>query len=126
MGAALSLLEDVVLYMVETFTAGVVQSCQGQEQHSASLLHDQDPLEDFRKFNGNDEIFQEYDPPPGDNSKMGWKRSRPPTWRVSLLEGHEVRILHADSWRRCVGVTRYFNTDFKFENVRLLLQCAGN
>ena len=85
MGAALSLLEDVILYMVETFTAGVVQSCQGQEQqHSASLLHDQDPLEDFRKFNRNDEIFQEYDPPPGDNSKMGWKRSRPPTWRVSL------------------------------------------
>ena len=85
MGAALSLLEDIVLYMVETFTAGVVQSCQGQEQQDgASLLHDQDPLEDFRKFNGNDEIFQEYDPPPGDNSKMGWKRSRPPTWRLSL------------------------------------------
>ena len=85
MGVALSLLEDVVLYMVETFTAGVVQSCQGQEQQDgASLLHDQDPLEDFRKFNGNDEIFQEYDPPPGDNSKMGWKISRPPTWRVSL------------------------------------------
>ena len=85
MGAALSLLEDIVLYMVETFTAGVVQSCQGQEQQDgASLLHDQDPLEDFRKFNANDEIFQEYDPPPGDNSKMGWKRSRPPTWRLSL------------------------------------------
>ena len=85
MGVALSLLEDVVLYMVETFTAGVVQSCQGQEQQDgASLLHDQDPLEDFRKFNRNDEIFQEYDPPPGDNSKMGWKISRPPTWRVSL------------------------------------------
>ena len=48
MGAAVSLLEDVVLYMVETFTAGVVQSCQGQEQQrSASLLHDQDALEDF-------------------------------------------------------------------------------
>ena len=85
MGVALSLLEDVVLYMVETFTAGVVQSCQGQEQQDgASLLHDQDPLEDFRNFNRNDEIFQEYDPPPGDNSKMGWKRSRPPTWRLSL------------------------------------------
>ena len=79
------MLEDIVLYMVETFTAGVVQSCQGQEQQDgASLLHDQDPLEDFRKFNRNDEIFQEYDPPPGDNSKMGWKRSRPPTWRLSL------------------------------------------
>ena len=85
MGAALSLLEDIVLYMVETFTAGVVQSCQGQEQQDgASLLHDQDPLDDFRKFNRNDEIFQEYDPPSGDNSKMGWKRSRPPTWRLSL------------------------------------------
>ena len=79
------MLQDVVPYMVETFTAGVVRSCQGQKQQDgASLLHDQDPLVDFRKCNRNDEIFQEYDPPTGDNSKMGWKRSRPPTWRLSL------------------------------------------
>ena len=38
---------------------------------------------------------------------------------IVALEGHEVRILHVDSRRRCVGVTRYFklnfNTDFTFE-----------
>ena len=77
MGSALSLFEGVVVYIVETFTAGVIQSCQGQEQHNVSLLQDQNPLEDFRTFDRNDEIFQEYDPPPGDDSKMGWKRSRP-------------------------------------------------
>ena len=85
MGVALSLLEGIVLYMVGTFTAGVIQARQGQElQHNALLLQDQRPLEDFIKFNQNDEIFQEYDPPARDNSKMGWKRSRPPTWRLSL------------------------------------------
>ena len=39
---------------------------------------------------------------------------------IVALEGHKVRILHIDSWRRCVGVTRYFNTDFEFENFRVL------
>ncbi|KAJ7392840.1 hypothetical protein OS493_010500 [Desmophyllum pertusum] len=29
-------------------------------------------------------FFQEYDPPPGDDSKMGWKRSRPSKWWMSL------------------------------------------
>ena len=58
--------EGVVVYMVETFTAGVIQSSQGQEQHNVSLLQDQNPLEDFRTFDRNDEIFQEYDPPPRD------------------------------------------------------------
>jgi len=66
MGSALSLFEGVVVYMVETFTAGVIQSSQGQEQHNVSLLQDQNPLEDFRTFDRNDEIFQEYDPPPRD------------------------------------------------------------
>ena len=43
----------------------------------------------------------------------------PANMAIVALEGHEVRILHVDSRRRCVGVTRYFklyfNTDFKFE-----------
>ena len=42
---------------------------------------------------------------------------------IVALEGHEVRILHVDSRRRCVGVTRYFklyfNTDFKFERMKV-------
>ena len=45
----------------------------------------------------------------------------PANMAIVALEGHEVCILHTDSWRRCVGVTRYFNTDFEFENLRLLL-----
>ena len=78
-------LEGLFAYISETFAAGVIQSYQGQGLlDDGPLLQRQDPLEDFKKFNRNDEIFQEYDPPAGDNSKMGWKRSRPPTWRLSL------------------------------------------
>ena len=84
MAAAFSL-EGVFAYILETFTAGVIQSYQGQGLlEDASLLPGQDPLDDFRKFDRNDEIFQEYDPPSEDDSKMGWKKSRPPTWRLSL------------------------------------------
>ena len=78
-------LEGLFAYISETFAAGVIQSYQGQGLlDDATLLQRQDPLEDFKKFNRNDQIFQEYDPPSGDDSKMGWKRSRPPTWRLSL------------------------------------------
>ena len=84
MGAAFSL-EGVFAYILETFTAGVIQSYQGQGVlEDAPLLQRQDPLEDFKNFDRNDEIFQEYDPPSEDDSKMGWKKSRPPTWRLSL------------------------------------------
>ena len=63
----------------------MIQSYQGQGLlEDARLLQGQDPLDDFRKFDRNDEIFQEYDPPSRDDSKMGWKKSRPPTWRLSL------------------------------------------
>ena len=78
-------LEGLFAYISETFAAGVIQSYQGQGLlGDAPLLQRQDPLEDFKKFNPNDQVFQEYDPPSGDDSKMGWKRSRPPTWRLSL------------------------------------------
>ena len=47
----------------------------------------------------------------------------PANMAIVALEGHEVRILHVDSRRRCVGVTRYFkryfNTDFKFERMKV-------
>lgn len=78
-------LEGLFAYITETFTAGVIQSYQGQGLlEDAPLLQQQDPLEEFRKFDPDDVIFQEYDPPVDDNSKMGWKKSRPPTWRMSL------------------------------------------
>ncbi len=78
-------LEGVLAYLAETFTAGVIQSYQGQGfLEDDPLIQRQDPLEDFKKFNNNDTIFQEYDPPLGDDSKMGWKRSRPPKWQMSL------------------------------------------
>ncbi len=78
-------LEGIFVYITETFTAGVIQSYQGQGVlEDDPLIQRQDPLEDLNKFNNNDTIFQEYDPPPGDGSKMGWKRSRPPKWWMSL------------------------------------------
>ena len=80
-GAPFSL-EGLLVYISETFTAGVIQSYQGQvDLEQAPLLRQEDLLEDFRKFgNENDLIFQEYDPPVEDNSKMGWKKSRPTSW----------------------------------------------
>ena len=82
MGAAPFSLEGWFVYFSETF-ADVIQSYQGPREETTSLQR-QDPLEDFKKFNQNDEIFQEYDPPSEDDSEMGWKISRPPTWRLSL------------------------------------------
>lgn len=83
MGATPFSLEGLFAYITETFTAGVIQSYQGQGLLEDAPLLQQDPLEDFKKFDQNDTIFQEYDPPTGDNSKMGWKMSRP-TWQNSL------------------------------------------
>ncbi|XP_078374655.1 uncharacterized protein LOC144658174 [Oculina patagonica] len=78
-------LEGLFVYITETFTAGVIQSYQGQGfLENDPLIQRQDPLEDFKKFDNNDTIFQEYDPPPRDDSKMGWKRSRPEKWWMSL------------------------------------------
>ena len=74
-------------YFTETFAAGVIQYYQGQGTLEESpLIQRQDPLEDFQKFDNNDTIFQEYDAPPGDDSKMGWKRSRPSKWWMSLFK----------------------------------------
>ena len=85
MGATSLSLEGMLVYLAETFTAGVIQSYQGQRfLESVPLIEQQDPLEDFKKFDQQDTIFQEYDPPPGDDSKMGWKRSRPTKWWMSL------------------------------------------
>ena len=86
MAGALFSLEGLLVYISETFTAGVIQSYQGQaDPEQAPLLGQEDLLEDFRKFgNKNDLIFQEYDPPEEDNSKMGWKKSRPTSWWHSL------------------------------------------
>ena len=80
-------IEGVFAYLTETFTAGVIQSYQGQGLlQNAPLMQRQenDPLEDFKKFNSNDTIFQQYDPPLDDNSKMAWKKSRPKEWWISL------------------------------------------
>ena len=62
-------LEGLFAYISERFAAGVIQSYQGQVLlEDAPLLQRQDPLEDFKEFNPNDQIFQEYDPPSGDDS----------------------------------------------------------
>ena len=78
-------LEGVLTYLAETFTAGVIQSYQGQGiLENLPLAERQDPLQDFTKFNPQDTVFQEYDAPPDDDSKMTWKRSRPEKWWMSL------------------------------------------
>ena len=79
---ALFTLEELFAYVAETYTAGVIESNQGQTD--VPFIQQLDPLEDFTKFDQKDAIFQEYDPPSGDDSKMGWKRSRPPKWWMSL------------------------------------------
>ena len=83
-GAPFSRLKRLFDYISETFTAGVIQSYQEQlGLGEAPLLPQEDLLEDFMRF-GNDTIFQEYDAPAEDESKMGWKKSRPPSWWHSL------------------------------------------
>ncbi|KAJ7392838.1 hypothetical protein OS493_010498 [Desmophyllum pertusum] len=83
--ALLILVENLFVKVTEKFTSGVIQYYQRRRLlGDAPLIQPQDPLEDFKKFNNNDAIFQEYDPPPGDDSKMGWKRSRPTKWWMSL------------------------------------------
>ncbi|XP_020605370.1 uncharacterized protein LOC110044204 [Orbicella faveolata] len=78
-------LGGLFVYVTETFTAGVIQSYEGQGLlEDAPLIQRQDPLEDFKRFDNSDTIFQEYDAPPGDHSKIGWKRSRPSKWWMSL------------------------------------------
>ena len=70
-------LEGLFAYITDTFSAGVIQSYQGHIcLEDAALLQRQDPLKDFKKFNKDDTIFQEYDPPLGDaDSKMAWKNT---------------------------------------------------
>lgn len=78
-------LEGLLAYATETFTAGVIHSYQGPGLHEdAPLIQARDSLEDFKKFDHNDTIFQEYNSPPDNDSKMGWKRPRPPRWWMSL------------------------------------------
>ncbi|KAJ7349545.1 hypothetical protein OS493_038635, partial [Desmophyllum pertusum] len=83
--ALLILVENLFVYVTEKFTSGVIQSYQRRRlPEDAPLIQPQDPLEDFNKFNNNDAIFQEYDPPPEDDSKMGWKISRSTKWWMSI------------------------------------------
>lgn len=78
-------LEGMLVYFAETFTAGVIQSYQGQGiLEDIPLAEQQDPLQDFTEFNQHDTVFQEYDAPADDNSKMAWKRSRPEKWWMSF------------------------------------------
>lgn len=105
-------LEGLLLYMTETFTAGVIQSYQGQGMlENAPLLPHQDPLEDFKKFDQNDEIFQEYDPPLGDESKMGWKKNSTAKMVDVALEGSKTRIFNTDLWRCVAWFSGYFDID---------------
>ena len=67
-------LEGLFAYISETFAAGVIQSYQGQRLlDDAPLLQRQDPLEDFNKFNRNDEVFKSTILPQGTTAKWDGK-----------------------------------------------------
>ena len=77
--------EGFFAYVTETFCAGVIVSYQGQRLlEEAPFIQSEDPLEGFKRFNCDDTIFQEYDPPPHDDSTMAWRKSRPVHWWMSL------------------------------------------
>ena len=77
-------LEGLLVYLAEMCTAGVIESYEGRRLlEDSPLIQCQCTLEGFGR---EDTVFQEYDPPDGDNSKMGWKHSRPAKWWISLLK----------------------------------------
>ena len=81
----LNLAESLCLHLTEKFTSTAFHRYHGQNESLVLLLQQCDTLEDFYKFDPQDTIFQEYDPPSlGDHSNMAWKRSRPTKWWKSL------------------------------------------
>ena len=79
-------------YIFESFTGSVLENspttpCESRnvQDHDNSeieplLVQQRFTLEDFTKFDPNDTIFQEFDPPFGACGSMAWKDSRPSRW----------------------------------------------
>ena len=79
-------------YIFESFTGSVLENSpttpresRNVQDHDNSeieplLVQQRFTLEDFTKFDPNDTIFQEFDPPFGACGSMAWKDSRPSRW----------------------------------------------
>ena len=117
----LDLVESLFLNITEKFTSGVIQCNQGQNlpENCVPLLQQQDPLEDFKKFDQQDTIFQEYDPPLGNDSKMGWKKSRPTKWRISLWKAMKYVFCIQILGGLAVGVLAIFIMVLEFNSADL-------
>lgn len=82
-------------YIVEGFTGGVIENYSGttcrqaisenSDSTEVEVLVQEEALSDFTKFDPNDTVFQEFNPPLGSCGKMAWKLSRPSTWKSVLL-----------------------------------------
>ena len=82
-------------YIVESFTGSVIENYSGitcrrestvnNDNPEEALLHRDDALSNFTKFDPGDAVFQEFDPPTGSSGKLAWKLSRPCTWKSILL-----------------------------------------
>ena len=78
---------------MEKFTSSAFHCDNGQNERCV-LLSQQSDLEDFNKFDSQDTIFQEYDPPSlGDYNNMDWKRSGPTKWWISLWKARKCVVL---------------------------------
>ena len=89
----LNLAESLCLHLMEKFTSSAFHCDNGQNERCV-LLSQQSDLEDFNKFDSQDTIFQEYDPPSlGDYNNMDWKRSRPTKWWISLWKAMKCVVL---------------------------------
>lgn len=82
-------------YIVEGFTGGVIENYSGttcrqaisenSDSTEVEVLVQEEALNDFKKFDPNDTVFQEFNPPLGSCGKMAWKLSRPSIWKSVLL-----------------------------------------
>lgn len=90
----LNLAESLCLHLMEKFTSSAFHCDNGQNERCILLSQQSDPLEDFNKFDSQDTIFEEYDPPSlGDYNNMDWKRSRPTKWWISLWKAMKCVVL---------------------------------
>lgn len=94
-----------LVYIVESFTGSVIEyssvtarcrrasSDDDAEGQAVVQVEEYNVLSDFTDFDPDDNVFQEFDPPPGCTGKMAWKLSRPPLWKSALTCFKTVLIM---------------------------------
>ena len=88
----------LLVYIVESFTGSVIEnssatarcrrasseSSDNAEAEALVQVEEDHVLRDFTDFELDDDVFQEFDPPPRSTGKMAWKLSRPPSWKSAF------------------------------------------